>query len=84
MQIYKEEADKLGISLLDCPHSERDFSLTSRPGDYRYIMHKPIDIEYRLLEYSDPDQDLMLTQLEQLEGRQLESGVKQISEGMLP
>lgn len=79
MQVYQTEAEKHDLSLKSCPHSERDFSLPARPGDYRYILHKPSDISFQLLRYAEPDQDLALTQLEKLEGRELKEHVTLIS-----
>ena len=79
MQVYQTEAEKHGLSLKSCPHSERDFSLPARPGDYRYILHKPSDVSFQLLRYAEPDQDLALTQLEKLEGRELKEHVILVS-----
>lgn len=79
MQVYQTEAEKHDLSLKSCPHSERDFSLPARPGDYRYILHKPSDVSFQLLRYAEPDQDLALTQLEKLEGRELKEHVTLVS-----
>lgn len=68
MQVYAEEADKMGISLKECPHREKDFSLSARPGDYRHLLHKPRSLDFQLMSYKDRDQDLATTQLELLEG----------------
>ena len=68
--MYEEEAKALGLSLTDRPHKEKDFLLTSKPGDYRYFIHKPEELEFELLTYTNPDEDLVITELEVIEGKE--------------
>ncbi len=46
------------------------FSLHALSGDYRRIVHKPQGLTWKLLEYSDPDDPLALSELERLAGGQ--------------
>lgn len=73
MQVYKEEAEKLGLSLTQCPHKEKDFSLPAKAGDYRHLLNKPTTLEAELLTYTDPDADLAITELERLTNSDRES-----------
>ena len=67
-QVYIDTAAGDGVSLDSCLHSVKDFSLTQLPGDYRRVLHKPADLKWALLHYSDPNQTLSLTQAEELDG----------------
>ena len=44
------------------------FSLHALSGDYRRIVVKPKGLTWRLLEYSNPDEPLALSELEKLSG----------------
>jgi tRNA pseudouridine13 synthase len=66
--VYTAEAEKLGISLKECRHKVKDFSLTALPGDYRRLLVKPKEMSWQLLLYSHPDQDLAYTDLDALLG----------------
>ena len=66
--MYSDLAAKDGISLTSAPHKHRDFSLASMAGDYRRVLHRPSDLAWRLLAYSDPDEPLTQTDLQRLEG----------------
>ena len=49
-------------------NSSQAFSLHALSGDYRRILHKPQGLTWKLLEYSDPDEPLALSELEKLSG----------------
>ncbi len=67
-QVYAEAAARLGVDLAAAPHAQRDFSLSSLPGGYRLLLHRPADLQFRLLQYVDPDQTLAATDLDALRG----------------
>lgn len=48
---------------------DRDFGLK---GDYRKLMCKPTDVDFEILEYTDPLQPLVKTDLMKLDGTELE------------
>jgi hypothetical protein len=58
-----------GISLVDAPHKEKDFSLHHLSGAYRYLVQRPKDLTWRLLSYSDPNEDLAATDLDLAAGK---------------
>ena len=66
--MYKETAEKEGISLEACTHKVREFSLTALPGDYRRLMHRPEDLRWQLLVYDNANQELGHTDLDALRG----------------
>lgn len=66
--MYTAEAQKLGISLEECSHKVKEFSLTALPGDYRRLLVKPKGMLWQLLLYSHPDQDLAYTDLDAVLG----------------
>lgn len=68
LQVYTDLATKDGIPLDSAPHGVRDFSLTALPGGYRRLLHRPRDLNWRLLRYSDPDAPLALSTLDRLTG----------------
>ena len=47
---------------------DQAFSLNALSGDYRRVIHKPEQLTWKLLEYSDPDEPLALSELERLAG----------------
>ncbi|BDA41229.1 Multisubstrate pseudouridine synthase 7 [Coccomyxa sp. Obi] len=67
-QVYRDLAAEDGISLDSAPHGVRDFSLTALPGGYRRLLHRPRDLNWRLLRYSDPDEPLAHSTLDRLAG----------------
>ncbi len=68
MQVYRDLAAEDGIPLDSAPHGVRDFSLTALPGGYRRLLHRPRDLNWRLLRYSDPDAPLAHSTLDRLSG----------------
>lgn len=48
--------------------SNQAFSIHALTGDYRRIVHKPEALHWKVLEYSDPDEPLALSELERLSG----------------
>ena len=63
------EAQRLGISLTECSHKVKDFSMTALAGDYRRLLVIPKDMSWSLLLYSQPDQDLGYTDLDAVLGK---------------
>ena len=66
--MYKDLAAKDGIPLDSAPHGVRDFSVMALPGGYRRLLHRPRDLNWRLLCYSDPDAPLASSTLDRLTG----------------
>jgi tRNA pseudouridine13 synthase len=81
-------ADQHGVQLGRSQHSVKELSLAGLSGDYRRIIHRPRDLEWRIMRYSDPLEDgLVTTDYEELvgccmgqEGRQ-RGGKRQRREG---
>ena len=66
LQVYQQEASKLGLDLASSPHKVKEFSLTSLHGDYRRLVHRPQGLKWQLLAYLDGNQDLGYTDLDAL------------------
>ena len=64
--MYQTEAASLGLSLGECKHNVREFSFKSLPGDYRRLLVRPKQLDWKLLTYSDLQQDLAYTDLDAL------------------
>lgn len=58
----------MGISLLESGHNVRDFSFKSLPGDYRRLLIRPKQLDWKLLLYKTLDQDLAHTDLDVILG----------------
>ncbi|KAJ4969364.1 hypothetical protein NE237_016065 [Protea cynaroides] len=63
-EIYHDLAKKDGISLTECTHNIKEFSITSMTGDYRRVIQKPIDFEWELHHYTDTNVSLAETDLD--------------------
>jgi hypothetical protein len=63
LQVYEEAAAEDGVSLKDGTHGVRDFSMRTLPGTYRRVLYKPKDLTWRLLAYTNPDADLLASDL---------------------
>jgi tRNA pseudouridine13 synthase len=51
--VYRQLAERDGVSLDSSPHGVKDFSITELPGAYRHLLHRPKDLEVRRKE-GDP------------------------------
>lgn len=60
-QLYVEIMQKDGMDPFSMKRKVRDFSLA---GSYRHIIQKPRDLEYKIVNYSVPTQQLVNTDLE--------------------
>ncbi|PIA45026.1 hypothetical protein AQUCO_01700525v1 [Aquilegia coerulea] len=63
-EVYHDLAKKDAISLTDCVHDIKEFSIISVTGGYRRVFQKPADFEWQLLHYTDPDVPLAQTDLD--------------------
>ncbi|KAK9138802.1 hypothetical protein Sjap_009396 [Stephania japonica] len=61
--VYHELAKKDGISLTECEHNVKEFSITGLTGGYRCVFQKPIDFEWDLVQYTDGNIPLAETDL---------------------
>ena len=64
LQVYRREAEQLGLVLGESSHDLKEFSFKSLPGDYRRILVRPKELSWKLLLYSDLQQDLAYTDLD--------------------
>ncbi|SCU79820.1 LAFA_0B05798g1_1 [Lachancea sp. 'fantastica'] len=60
-QLYVDVMKKDELDPFDMRRKARDFSLA---GSYRNVIHKPTNLEYKILHYSSPTQQLVNTDLE--------------------
>lgn len=60
-QLYIDIMKKDGMDPLNMKRKVRDFSLA---GSYRNVIQKPVDLEYKIIHYSIPTQQLVNTDLE--------------------
>ncbi|KAL5712506.1 tRNA pseudouridine(13) synthase [Ranunculus cassubicifolius] len=63
-EVYHNLAKKDSISLTECVHNAKEFSITSMSGGYRRVFQKPLDFEWELLRYTDADVPLSETDLD--------------------
>lgn len=66
--IYKQIAAQDGIELDVAPHSVREFMINAFTGDYRRCFLRPTKVSHRIVSYADPKADLVLTDLDRLNG----------------
>nr|XP_025888161.1 multisubstrate pseudouridine synthase 7 isoform X1 [Solanum lycopersicum] len=52
-EVYRDLAQKDGISLTETAHKIKEFSITNMTGAYRRVFQKPKDFEWELLSYTD-------------------------------
>ncbi|XP_060218149.1 LOW QUALITY PROTEIN: multisubstrate pseudouridine synthase 7 [Lycium barbarum] len=52
-EVYRDLAQKDGISLKETAHKIKEFSITNMTGAYRRVFQKPKDFEWELLSYTD-------------------------------
>ncbi|CAN4111257.1 unnamed protein product [Withania somnifera] len=52
-EVYRDLAQKDGISLTETAHKIKEFSITNMTGAYRRVFQKPNDFEWELLSYTD-------------------------------
>ncbi|SCV05810.1 LANO_0H15676g1_1 [Lachancea nothofagi CBS 11611] len=60
-QLYIEVMSKDGLDPFDMRRKARDFSLA---GSYRNVIHKPENLEFKVLHYTSPTQQLINTDFE--------------------
>jgi len=66
--IYKQIAAQDGIELDSSPHSVREFMINAFTGDYRRCFLRPTKVSHRVVSYANPNTDLVLTDLDRLNG----------------
>lgn len=78
MESYHSILNEDGISgFEDFKTDHEDYSL---PGDVRKIAAKPLDLTWKTVEYTNPDKELLVSDLDVLEGKQaMESEDNQVS-----
>ncbi|MED6123561.1 hypothetical protein PIB30_050248 [Stylosanthes scabra] len=65
-KVYHDLADKDRISLTECVHNVKEFSITNVTGSYRRVFQKPINFEWELLTYTDSTKPLVETDLDKI------------------
>ncbi|KAF3679533.1 Pseudouridine synthase family protein isoform 3 [Capsicum annuum] len=63
-EVYRDLAQKDGISLTETAHKIKEFSITNMTGAYRRVFQKPKDFEWELLSYTDGTVPLADTDLD--------------------
>ncbi|XP_049932153.1 multisubstrate pseudouridine synthase 7 [Nymphaea colorata] len=62
--VYHDLAEKDGISLTEGSHNVKEFSITSLTGGYRRIFQRPVDYQWEIVKYTDPNISLSETDLD--------------------
>ncbi|KAF6175045.1 hypothetical protein GIB67_039593 [Kingdonia uniflora] len=65
-EVYHDLAKKDSISLTECAHNEKEFSITRMTGGYRRVFQKPINFEWKILKYEDTNIPLAETDFDML------------------
>ena len=66
--IYHQLAKADGVSLEPSTGDPKAFSIGGLSGDYRRIIYRPANLQWKLIQYSDPNEPLTLSELEALAG----------------
>ncbi|KAH8937329.1 hypothetical protein BDL97_16G022100 [Sphagnum fallax] len=64
--IYEDLARKDLVDLHVCTHNVKEYAITHLSGGYRRLLQKPIDLEWKILKYSDVTKPLAKTDLDKL------------------
>ncbi|KAG0556562.1 hypothetical protein KC19_11G062700 [Ceratodon purpureus] len=65
--VYRDLAQKDSVDLHTCTHNVKEFALPQLPGAYRLFLQKPVDLEWKILKYSDPTKALAETDLDRIQ-----------------
>ncbi|MED6181278.1 hypothetical protein PIB30_018013 [Stylosanthes scabra] len=76
-KVYHDLADKDRISLTECVHNVKEFSITNVTGSYRRVFQKPINFEWELLTYTDGTKPLVETDLDKIKSKPV-NGVRPV------
>ncbi|CAN6462848.1 unnamed protein product [Victoria cruziana] len=71
--VYHDLAGKDGICLTEGSHNVKEFSITSLTGGYRRIFQRPVDYQWEIIKYNDPNIALSETDLDII-GKTTENG----------
>lgn len=74
--IYRGLARKDSVDLHSCTHNVKEFALPQLPGAYRLFLQKPVDLEWKILKYSDPTKALAETDLDRIQKKEPEEATK--------
>lgn len=66
--IYHQLAAADSVNLDAEAGGSKAFSISGLTGDYRRIIHRPKDLEWKFIHYSDANEPLALSELEELTG----------------
>ncbi|KAL4370113.1 hypothetical protein S83_018222 [Arachis hypogaea] len=77
-KVYHDLADKDRISLMECVHNVKEFSITNVTGSYRRVFQKPINFEWELLKYADSTKPLVETDLDKIIKSKPVNGVRPV------
>ncbi|KAL1350544.1 hypothetical protein AAHE18_06G032000 [Arachis hypogaea] len=77
-KVYHDLADKDRISLMECVHNVKEFSITNVTGSYRRVFQKPINFEWELLKYADSTKSLVETDLDKIIKSKPVNGVRPV------
>ena len=77
-KVYHDLADKDRISLTECVHNVKEFSIANVTGSYRRVFQKPINFEWELLKYADSTKPLVETDLDKIIKSKPVNGVRPV------
>ncbi|XXG68023.1 hypothetical protein AAC387_Pa06g1223 [Persea americana] len=63
-EVYHDLAKKDGIALTESMHNAKEFSMICMTGSYRRVFQRPIDFEWEVLRYRDPNIPLAETDMD--------------------
>lgn len=70
LQVYHDLCAGDGLSLTEpASHKVKDYCLASMPGAYRQLAVRPPDLTWQLLQYSQPDAPLAISELDRACGK---------------
>lgn len=65
--VYHDLASKDSVDLQKSTHNVKEFALPLLPGAYRLFLQKPVNLEWKILKYSDPTKTLAETDLDRIQ-----------------
>ena len=69
--MYHDTCAAAGLSLSEAAaHGVREYFLADMPGAYRRLVIQPQELSWQLLQYTDPDANLAVTELDRAMGNE--------------
>lgn len=84
-ETYHDLAVKDLVDLRESSHNVKEFSIMNMPGAYRRLIQKPIDFTWEIVNYEDPTQPLVKTDLDNIaNSHNVDNQIKQKSSDESP